>query len=311
MSEGVKLMTPLFIGMNFNKEGKRIRARYIKTLIFDGIEYPLWISVGKNENDFPQADNDTHYLMIEANDYLIPCGLTEYNLELHSGYAYLVSKWYGSDKARDEFYRRIMDGKGCEESNLEIKRQIAKENKVIIVFGKDEGIQAEYIKNTFIDSAISKYIDARDNGGNFASFQGAAFLGEVERCYEINKVFKAERKKAEAIKRAEQVEKEKKEAEALVTAELAKIKEAEKAFVNGGTITDSKLIVKIADKYEVNIPIRTRGWMLNRLTECTISDNGGMCYRYWKSKTGKGSQKVYDVLFGIRISLLRLKQINT
>lgn len=311
MSEGVKLMTPLFVGMNFNKEGKRIRAKYIKTLSFEWVEYPLWISAGKNENDYPQSDNDTHYLMIEANDYLVPCGLTEYNLEFRSGYAHIVSEWYGSKEGRNEFYRKIRNGKGYEEYNPQIEEQIAKENKAIIAYGKDVDVQAEYLKKTFIDPVIESYIDARDKGGKFASFQGAAFLGEVERCYEINKAFKSEREKDEATKRAEQVEKEKKEVEALAAAELAKIKETEKIFVNGGTITDSKLIVKIADQYGINIPIRTRGWMLNRLAECIIKDDGGMSCRYWKSKTGKGSQKVYDILFDIRDSLLRLKPINT
>lgn len=78
-------------------------------------------------------------------------------------------------------------------------------------------------------------------------------------------------------------------------------------FVNGGTISDAKLIVKIADKLGVIIPIRTRGWILNSLVECTISDRGGLSYRYWKSKTGKGSQKVCDVIFGIRRALQKLK----
>ena len=308
MGDSAKLMVPLFVDGNFNRQGKRIRARYIKTLWFEGIDYPLWVSAGRNENDYPRAENDTHYLMIQANDYLVPCGYTEYNLEVRSGDARLVSEWYGSNDARDEFYSRIRNGRSYEESDPLIKAQIVKENETILVYGKDESIQAEYLKKSFIDPAIASYIDARDNGGKFANFQGAAFLGEVERCYEISKTIKSERKKAEAIKRAEQAEREKREAEARAAAEQAELQEAENVFINGGTIEDARVVVRIADRLGINIPIRTKGWMLSTMVDCTISNDGSASYRYYlRKKSAKGSQKVYDILREIRNSLLNLK----
>lgn len=86
--------------------------------------------------------------------------------------------------------------------------------------------------------------------------------------------------------------------------EQAAIKEAENTFINGGTIKNGALVVKIADKYGVNVPIRTRGWILNTLAECTISKSGSVSYRYWKrSKGAKGSQKVYDILSKVRDAL--------
>ena len=79
------------------------------------------------------------------------------------------------------------------------------------------------------------------------------------------------------------------------------IEETEKIFINGGTIKNGDIIVKIADKHNINIPIRTRGWIYDCLAECTITENGGASYRYWKKKKGStGSQKVYDILFDIR-----------
>lgn len=205
MADNVKLMKPLFVDMNFNREAKRIRAKYIKSLSFEGVDYPLWVSAGKNENSYPQAANDTHYLMIQTGDYLVPCRYTEYNLEQRSGYARLESEWYGSHEARNEFYSKIREGRSYEESDLLIKTQIAKENETILAYGKDKNIQAEYLKKEFIDPAIASYIEARDNAGKFASFQGAAFLGEVEKCYEISKIIKAEREKVEAIEKAERL----------------------------------------------------------------------------------------------------------
>ena len=67
-------------------------------------------------------------------------------------------------------------------------------------------------------------------------------------------------------------------------AEQLLIEETEEILINGGTINNSEIIVTIADKYEINIPIRTRGWILNNLSEVTITDSGSISYRYLKKK---------------------------
>lgn len=298
--EIVKLMKPLFIDGMFNKEGKRIRAKYIKTLTFGGEEYPLWIGAGKNEKDYPRDSNDTHYMMIQAGDYLVPCGNTEYDLEQRGGYAYLNREWYGDYEGRNKFFDELRNGKTYEESEKLIKEQIAKEEVFIAEYGKEDIAQITYLITSFINPCIIKYIEARDNNGTYASFHGAAFLNELDKCVEISNRLKAIRKQEDDIKRAEREEQKRKEAEEKQRQEQELIKATEKTFISGGTIKNGEIIVKLADKYGVNIPIRTRGWILNTLSECTISDSGGVSYRYWKKKNGTGSQKVYDILFEIR-----------
>lgn len=170
-----KLMVPLFDGMNFNRKGVRIRAKYVKTLHIDGVDYPLWVAAGKNEKDYPKADNDTHYLMMQAGEYLVPCRDTEYDLEQRSGYSYLISEMYGSEEARNKVFSDLRAGKSYEEADPFIVAQIEKENEFILKWGKESEVQAKFLKTTLIDPEIESYIAARDNGGKFASFIGAAF----------------------------------------------------------------------------------------------------------------------------------------
>jgi uncharacterized protein (TIRG00374 family) len=108
------------------------------------------------------------------------------------------------------------------------------------------------------------------------------------------------RKQEESVKQAEREEQNRKEAEEQARQEKEMIESTENILLNGGTIDSGDLIVKLADKYNITIPIRTRGWILNTLAECTITEDGGISYRYWKSKNGVGSQKVYDIIFSIR-----------
>jgi len=308
----VKLMKPLFIDGMFNREGKRIRAKYLKTISCgDDINYPLWIESGKPNKDYTKNLNDEYYLYIQVGEWIVITGYTEYDLETRSGYDFLNKELYGSFEERQKYFdENIYKGRTFEDYEPLVKQQIAKEESFIAEHGKDEQVQVMFLKKD-IDNAISRYIDARDNNGKFADFVGAAFIGELEKCDELAQQLKVVRKQADAIKRAEQEEQHKKEADEQLRLEQIKIKETENTFVNGGTIKDGAVIVDIADKYGIDIPIRTRGWILNTLSECTISVDGSVNYRYWKrSKGATGSQKVYDILFSIR-NILKETNLQT
>lgn len=298
IGESSKLIKPLFVDGNFNRDGKRIRAKHVKDISCDGAEYSLWISAGSNEKDYPEGENDTHYLYALIGEYLVPCKTTDYRLEIDVGYRQLVKKWYGSREERDHYFDELRKCKEWEESSKLISARITEENACIKDFGKNEQAQAEYFKSYF-DSCIENYIEARDAGGKFADFTGALILGEIERCQEIADVLRAKRQINEA-QRMEEVKKkkEKEEAEQKLK-EQTTIIETEKILMNGGKITSGEMIVKIADKHNVEIPIRTRGWILNNLVEFTVSDSG-MSYRYRKHKNGHGSDKVYDIISAIR-----------
>jgi hypothetical protein len=204
----VQLMKPLFVNGMFNREDKRIRAKYVRTIQYNRVEYHLWVSSGKNEKDYPRSENDTHYIMIQAGDYLVPCGYTEYDLGQRSGYYYLNKEWYGDFEGRNKFFNELRKDKPYEEYDHLVKEQVAKEEEFIANHCNDDSIQAEFLKVSFIDHCIETYIDARDNNGRYADFHGAAFLGELDQCCEISKRLKEIRKKEDEIKRAELEEKE-------------------------------------------------------------------------------------------------------
>lgn len=299
-----KLMKPLFINGMFNKEGKRIRANYLKTIKYNNIEYPLWINDGKPDKDYARNENDKYYLYIQVNDWIIMFGYTEYDLELRAGQEELNKVWYGSFEGREKYFKEnIYNNRTFKEYNNLVKAQIEKENTFISEYGKYEDIQAEFIQK-FINKTIQNYIEARDNNGKIADFIGATFLNELDRCVEIASILRKERQENELKRKrikAEQEEKERKEQE--YTEQLL-IEETEKTFINGGTIEGGDIIVKLANKYGVNIPLRTKGWILNSFAECTVTENGGMSYRYWKKKGTTGSKKIYDVLSSIRSKII-------
>lgn len=296
-----KLMKPLFINGMYNKEGKRIRANYLKTITDNNTEYILWINDGKPDKDYSKNEKDKYYLYIQVNDWLIMTGETEYELERRAAYEYLNKEWYGDFKGREKYFKEnIYKDRTYEQYSSLVKEHVAKEEAFIQENLNNEVIQVEFI-NQFVNKSIKNYVDTRDGKSKFADFIGAAFLNELDKCVEISLVLKKQRQEEEQERRRLLAEQKAKETEEQEQAEKLLIEETEQTIINGGTIQGGEIIVKLADKYNINIPIRTRGWILNNLFETTITEDGGISYRYWRrSKNATGSQKVYDVLFGIR-----------
>lgn len=294
-----KLMKPLFINGMYNREGKRIRANYLKTIG----KYPLWVTNGKPDKDYTKNENDKYYLHIQVNDWLIMIGFTEYELKQRAGYEYLNKEWYGDFEGRQKYFdEHFYNGRTYEEYSDLVKEHIQKEEAFIEENGNNDTIQAEFISQ-LVDKAIKNYINARDNGGKFADFIGALFLNELDKCDEIAKVLKVERQEKELERKKVIAEQKAKEAEEKEQAEKILIEETENIFINGGTIKGGEIIVKLANKYKINVPLRTKGWILKSLAESIITPDGGVSYRYWKNKGAKGSQTVYNVLHNIRSAI--------
>lgn len=307
--ESAKLIMPLFIDGNFNRDGKRMRAKHVKDISCDGGEYSLWISARGKENDYPRAENDTHYLYALAGEYLAPCGITEWKLEESAGYRRMVNDWYGSNEARSDYFDELRKGDGWHKNDAEITTRLKAEDEYIKLHRKDERAQAEYLK-TNIEHSISQYINARDNGGKNADFVGAAFLGEVDRCEELMVVIRAERKAAR-----EQREMEREEHQRQLDAEREKqeqdaIKTAEEIFKNGGKITSGEMIVKLADKHGVDIPIRTRGWIYDTFAECSVSNGSIGGVRFYKRKGASGSTRIWDILRDLQNVIVNGEWLN-
>lgn len=296
-----KLMKPLFVNGMYNKEGKRIRANYLKTITDNNTEYILWINDGKPDKDYASNEKDKYYLYILVNDWLVMIGETEFELERRAAYEYLNKEWYGDFQGREKyFHENFYNGQTYEEYNSLVKEHVAKEEVFIQDNINNESIQVEFI-NQFVERSIKGYVDARDGKSKYVDFRGAVFLDELDKCAELSLVLKKERQEEDQERRkilAEQKAQERKEKE---QAEKLLMEETEQILINGGTIKGGEIVVKLADKYNINIPIRTRGWILHNLAEATITDVGSISYRYFRrSKNATGSQKVYDVLFGIK-----------
>mgnify|MGYP006879537845 FL=1 len=288
------LKKPLFINGMFNRDGKNCRADFVREVSNGAQSFRLWTTTEKNR--YPQNEHDEFWLYVEVNNYLVPVKLTDWNLVNHLGFVQMCAEMYGTQQERARVWQASKD----------INALQAREEPVILRYGSDPARQADYIHKLLSDH-VRYYIDARDNGGTFADFIGAAVLGELEICAELSAKLRAEREAKEEAARREREERKAREKAEREELHNKALEEAENVFTRGGLIKDGALLVELADAHGVKIPLRTRGWILNSFAQCSIAIIDGAprySVRYYKRNSGTGSTKIYEIIEQIRAAIM-------
>mgnify|MGYP004647995197 CR=1 FL=1 len=288
------LKKPLFINGMYNREGKNCRADFVREVSNGAESFRLWTTTEKKA--YPQNEHDKFWLYVEVNNYLVPVKLTEWNLVDLLGFYPACVELYGTREERARVWQRSKD----------INALRAQEEPVILRYGLDPARQADYIHKLLSDH-VRYYINARDNGGTFADFIGAAVLGELDKCAELSAKLRAEREEREEAARREREERKAREKAEREELHNKALEEAENVFTRGGLIKDGALLVELADRHGVKIPLRTRGWILNSFAQCSIAIIDGAprySVRYYKSNSGTGSTKIYEIIEQIRAAII-------
>lgn len=290
------LKKPLFINGMFNRDGKNCRADFVRE-VSNGVEsYKLWTCTEKNQ--YPANERDKYFLYVDVNGYLVPLRMTDYKFIDVLGFLPACVELYGTREERARVWQRS--------SGDEVNRLREQEEPVILRYGSDPARQADYIHKLLSDH-VRYYIDARDNGGTFADFIGAAALDDLGTCVELSAKLRAEREAKEEAARRERETQEAKEKAEREELHRKACEEVENVFRCGGLIKDGALLAEIADRHGVKIPLRTRGWILNSFAQCSIAIiNGAPRYsvRYYKRNSGTGSTKIYEIIEQIRAAIV-------
>lgn len=304
--ETSKLMTPLFYNGNFNRKDRRMRA-VLEREVSDGTQiYRLWHSAGKPTVDYPRTENDRYILYVEVNGYLVSIGLTDYKLTDICGFELAAQKLYGGKEKRGAWIDALKEAGG----NDAVSAAVAEEEKEIQQYGGDPARQAEYILN-FLNDHVSFYLKARENGGQtFPDFIGALVMNDLARCVELSEVYRKRRQDEHVARRALAEEEER--AYCVEQNQLAEqaVAAAVQAILKGGVLKNEKvrfyqskyssstysITNYLMRLYQVDVPLRTQGWINEKLVNATIQD--GKCKRlqYLRSKGGRCSQKFFQCM---------------
>lgn len=304
--ENSKLMTPLFYSGNFNRESRKMRA-VLEREISDGTTtYRLWRSAGVPDLEYPRADNDKYILHVEVNSYLAPLGMTDFALVDHCGLEPTAEKLYGGKEHRGKWIDGLRESGGADAVNA----ALATERAEIERHGADPARQTGYIRKILNDH-VSIYLKAKENGGQtFPDFVGALVLNDLAKCVELSAVHRAKRHAEDAARRARIAEEDQafceeqnKKAEQAVSSAIQTIRnggvlenESVKFYRSRCDSSTYSIVNYLMRQYQVDVPLRTQGWINDKLSSVTVRDGACTSLRYLRAKNGRVSQKFFECM---------------
>ena len=297
----VKRMKPLFYEGKFNREERRIQVVYNREVSNDKDRYRLWVRAGKPDNPYPRNESDQYSLYAEIRGYLVPLGMTEYRLTERCGYLPAMQELYGGAEHRKAFFDHLQ--------GMTIGEAVAIEDAAISRLGKDASRQADFI-HSILKEHLARYTVSKENGGEtFPDYIGALMADELDHCMQLAEVYSAHRAQKEAARREEAAEQERAHRQA-VNAEKEKVVHAALQTIRGGTLqnvslryykddgtlVETSLILYLMREYHINVPLRTQGWIKERLTTATIQEDFCGSVTYYRAKKSPCSQKFFDCM---------------
>lgn len=296
------LVAPLFVDGMYNRSRKRMRAKFIKTVSCDDVSYDLYISGSKNpDNAYPASEDDKYYLYIWLNGWLIPLGMTQHYMWKHATMKAVVKQMYGDEAKREEVFDNLRADRSYTEAKELVAEQIKKEDALASELAKDGKLYAKYIK-VRLDGRISNYNAYKNGDGGYPDFIGAAVINDLDNCDRLAE----QRRQEEELEREAYIkqkeEQERQEAAAEAEQAAKRISEVEAAIRKGGEkVSGGELLCALADKHNVTIPLKTRGWILHYFVSYELMADGSISVRYIaKNKQSKGSTKIYEIIRNIR-----------
>lgn len=301
-----KLMTPLFYKGNFNREGRRMRA-VLEKEISDGTQiYRLWRGTGTPDVDYSQAENDKYLLYAEINGYLLPLGMTDFCLVNDCGLEPAAEELYGGKENRAKKINALQEAGGSDAVSAALAEEAAEVKRL----GSEPARQTEYI-HSLLAERVDTYLEAKGNGGQtFPDFAGALVMNELSRCAELSAAYRAKREADEAARRARAAEEDKayceeqnRTAEQAVSAAIQTIRKGGVLKNTSITVYQSRYSAKsysivnhLMRVYQVGVPLRTQGWINEKLVSATIRDGKCENLQYYRGKSGRCSQKLFECM---------------
>ncbi|MDE6995580.1 MAG: hypothetical protein K2P41_14370 [Lachnospiraceae bacterium] len=304
--ENSRLMIPLFYDGKFNREGCRMRAVLEKEISNGTQSYQLWRSAGKPDLSCPRAGNDRYILHMEVNGYLAPLKMTDFILIDICGFEPAAQKLYGGKEKRGAWINSLRESGGSEA----VSAALAEERKEIERYGSDPARQTEYIQN-LLNGHVSTYLISKENGGQtFPDFIGALVMNELAKCVELSAVYRTKKQAEETARQARAEEEEQAYCEVQNKAANQVVSEAIQIIRNGGTLKNEtvtfyrsrysassySIVNHLMRMYHVDVPLRTQGWINDKLVNTTIKDGKCEHLQYLRSKGGRCSQKFFHCM---------------
>lgn len=301
-----KLMRPLFLDTRFNREGRKMRAVFEREISDGAHTYRIWRRAGKPELKYNRNENDNYILYVEVNGYLAPLGMTEFSLIDQCGFGPAAEKLYGGRENRGKWIDSLRESGGSDAIHAAVAEELAEVKR----YGSDPARQTARI-HSLLSEHVSRYLKSKESGGEtFPDFVGALVMDDLAQCVELSAIYRAKLLEKDEARRALAAEEERAYCEEQNRAAEEAVSEAVQIILNGGVLKNEEvrfyrskydysiysIVNHLMRLYRVDVPLRTQGWINERLSSATIQNGKCEQLQYFRRKNGQCSQKFFECM---------------
>ncbi len=309
-----KLMIPLFCNGMFNCGGRRIRAVHLYDVSDGEHRYRLWAKAGTPDIDYPRVESDRYLLYVEIHGYLAPLGMTEYFLTEHCGYLPAMRELYGGEQARQTLFDGLQGDA--------VREAIAAERTAIARLGGESARQAAYIHGV-LSAHLQRYTASKENGGEtFPDYIGALMADELDHCMQLSKIYRSLKQQEDEMRQAQIAEQNRVYQQSVNTEKEKAVGAALQIIRSGGTLkndtlcyykddgsfVETSLILYLMREYHIDVPLRTQGWIKERLASATVQEDFCGSVTYYRAKKSPCSQKFFDCMRDLILAVHNAKK---
>lgn len=301
MSEA-KLMLPLFYNGMFNRNGHKIRAVRSFDVSNDEYQYHIWTQAGQPDTAYPRNETDRYLLYVEVRGYLAPLGMTEYRLTECCGYLPAMQELYGGEENRKAYFAHLQ--------GMTVGEAIAAEEAAITRLGKESSRRAEYIHG-MLNEHLMRYTASKESEGKtFPDYIGALMADELDHCIQLSKIYRSLKQQEDEMRQAQIAEQDRVYQQSVNTEKEKAVGAALQIIRSGGTLkndtlcyykddgsfVETSLILYLMREYHIDVPLRTQGWIKERLTSATAQEDFCGSVTYYRAKKSPCSQKFFGCM---------------
>lgn len=310
------LLKPLFCDGMFNRDGRRMRAVFDREVSNGEETFRLYRKDGKPDVKYPRTETDKYLLYVEQNGYLVSLQCTEYQMVSDCGFNAAMDKLYGGMASRSKYFDSLRadnsenGGIYGEVANSAVDRAIARENEMVERIGHEPARWVDRIQK-ILDVHVDCYLKSKNtNGQSFPDFRGACIMDELDECVRLSGIYKRTQEEKRAAMRAEQEAEERRMREETNQKAEYAVSQAVQIIKNGGklsndTVTfykengdcmETSMVLMLMRRYGVSVPIRTQGWINEKLVSVTMVNGRCNSLTYMRYKNASTSQKFFDCM---------------
>ena len=145
---------------------------------------------------------------------------------------------------------------------------------------------------------------------------------ELDHCIQLSKIYQANKQQEDEIRQAQIAEQDRVYQQSVNTEKEKAVGAALQIIRSGGTLkndtlcyykddgsfVETSLILYLMREYHIDVPLRTQGWIKERLASATVQEDFCGSVTYYRARKSQCSQKFFDCMWDLITAVHDMKE---